>query len=355
MDLHTRRSATFLGILLASTAGLSAPAVAQGFNIDFDDFGSGLPPTSATYAAAGTAGVWNQVMSGFTPPVNLVDKSGSATGVLMTRSAGMTLGHFYSNVNITGQDANLLEDFTFGGAAEFIKFSGLANGNYTIYTYAIAPDGKTAFASDVDVAQSSDGRQVVGGALWSGAHEQGVSYALHNAVVTTGTLTINISINVSDITLNGIQIEPAGDSGTAYCFGDGTGAICPCLAFGGTGEGCVTTSGGGATLVGTGIANAQFDSLVLRVTGAPAGKPGIFFQGSGMMAIPAGDGILCSSSSLRYGVNVTDASGMVTQTGFGANAAAGQTLNYQYWFRDPSNPCLSGGFNFSNGWFVTWQ
>lgn len=144
------------------------------------------------------------------------------------------------------------------------------------------------------------------------------------------------------------------NSGSAYCFGDSSGASCPCSAFGASGAGCATTSGSGATLSGSGSAYVLADSLTLSVSGAPANKPGIFFQGPNQLSVPAGDGILCSNSNLRYAVNSTDAGGNVSQTGFGANATAGQTLNYQYWFRDPANPC-GAGFNFSGGWVVTWQ
>jgi len=145
------------------------------------------------------------------------------------------------------------------------------------------------------------------------------------------------------------------NEGAGYCYGDGTGTICPCAAFGGAGEGCLTTSGSGATLVGSGNAIVGNDGFTLDVSGAPANKPALFFQGNNQLStVTAGDGVLCSNSSLRYAVNSTDANGNATQTGFGANAVPGQSLNYQYWFRDTGNTC-GGGFNFTNGWAVTWQ
>ena len=147
-------------------------------------------------------------------------------------------------------------------------------------------------------------------------------------------------------------------AGTAYCFGDGTGTMCPCAAFGAAGEGCQTTSGSGARLTGSGTADISNDGFVLSVTGGPADKPGIFFQGTvqanGGLGNFNGDGILCVFPQLRYDLNGLDANGEATQTGFGLNATAGQTMNYQYWFRDPSNSC-GGLFNFSNGWTVTWN
>jgi len=145
------------------------------------------------------------------------------------------------------------------------------------------------------------------------------------------------------------------NTGSGYCFGDTTGAACPCAAYGGPGEGCQTTGGTGATLSASGHAEIGNDSLVFDVTGGPADKPGLFYQGENQIANPIGDGILCATGNvIRYGVNPLDATGSTSQTGFEVNAAVGQTLNYQYWFRDPANAC-GGQFNFTGAWTVTWQ
>ena len=150
-----------------------------------------------------------------------------------------------------------------------------------------------------------------------------------------------------------------GNTGFAYCSGDGTGGVCPCAAFGGPGEGCLTTSGTGARLLGTGNAAVGADTLLLSVTGGPPNRPGIFFQGNNQLSGGngnfAGDGLLCTAGgTVRYEVNPLDPAGATGQTGFGAQAGVGQTRNYQYWFRDTANPC-GGLFNFTNGWSVTWQ
>lgn len=145
------------------------------------------------------------------------------------------------------------------------------------------------------------------------------------------------------------------NNGNGYCFGDGSGTDCPCSANGAAGEGCLTTSGSGARLTGTGEAIIGNDTFVLTVTGGPANKPGIFFQGTNQLAgNPNADGLLCTVPTKRYDVNFLDANGMTTQTGFGAFATASENMNYQYWFRDTANPC-GGDFNFSGGWQVTWQ
>ena len=144
------------------------------------------------------------------------------------------------------------------------------------------------------------------------------------------------------------------NTGSAYCFGDGSGAACPCGAYGDVLEGCMTTSGTGARLTGTGNAYLGSGTFTLTVSGAPANKPGLFFQGTNQLANPVGDGILCSNASMRYGVLMTDGAGTAVQGGLGANAAPGASLNYQYWFRVPGNTC-GGLFNFSNAWTVTWE
>jgi hypothetical protein len=158
-------------------------------------------------------------------------------------------------------------------------------------------------------------------------------------------------------TLNG-NAGGGGNTGSPFCYGDGSGSTCPCGAFGAPGEGCLTTSGTGAQLVGTGNADVSSDTLTLSVSGGPANKPGIFFQGNSQLnggnGNPAGDGILCTSGgTIRYAVNALDATGATSQTGFGVNATSGGTKHYQYWFRDPANPC-GGQFNFTNGWAVNW-
>ena len=153
--------------------------------------------------------------------------------------------------------------------------------------------------------------------------------------------------------LNGNGV--VGNNGSAYCFGDGTGAVCPCSAYGAAGEGCMTTSGTGARLEGTGDANQAFDTFQLTVTGGPPNKFGIFFQGTQSLGAPAGDGIICLSSDLRHAVTLLNGNGSVSGGAFGSHAPMGGTTSYQFWFRDPDNTCGAGGFNFTNGWKVEWN
>jgi hypothetical protein len=149
-----------------------------------------------------------------------------------------------------------------------------------------------------------------------------------------------------------------GNIGNGYCFGDGTGAACPC-SNGGAGEGCANTSGGGATLTGAGNAQIGSDTFQLSIVGVPGNKPGLILRGNNQSAIPAGDGILCTTGgSQRSHVQVTVAGATTfldfNGSPFGSVANIGSPTNFQFWYRDPSSTCSGAGFNFTNGWTVTY-
>jgi len=158
---------------------------------------------------------------------------------------------------------------------------------------------------------------------------------------------------LSDV-LDARLLAAAGDAGQAYCFGDGTGAACPCNASGGAGEGCLNSTGAGATLVGGGLPDVASDGFRLTASGAPPGQPGILFHGFNAIANPFGSGILCVSPVVRHGVRFLDLDGSTTYSALGSLAQPGTTHRYQYWFRDPAGTC-AGNFNFTNGWAVLWH
>lgn len=152
------------------------------------------------------------------------------------------------------------------------------------------------------------------------------------------------------------RVRVGGGSGSAYCFGDGSTIPCPCGAVGVPGEGCPTSSGSGARLIGSGSADVAADTFELQVSGAPAFQPGLFLQGMAPGAVPVGDGILCIQSQLRYPVLFLDSTGAASTAGtsLGAFATAGVTMRYQFWCRDPLGSCGNGS-NLSNAWQVTWR
>ena len=146
---------------------------------------------------------------------------------------------------------------------------------------------------------------------------------------------------------------------TAYCLGDGTGANCPCGNLGGHGEGCQNSSGMGALLNGSGNPDTANDTLVLSVSGGPAGVPGLFFQGANSLGNGNlfGDGLLCAGGGIQRlevaftnGVGDATSTGMISTLGF---VNPGTQYFYQYWYRDTPGPCGSG-FNTSNALAIQW-
>jgi len=143
-------------------------------------------------------------------------------------------------------------------------------------------------------------------------------------------------------------------TGTPYCFGDATGALCPCFNFGDPGAGCQSSSTNGATLRANGTASFSADTVMLTIVGVPGNKPGLLLRGDNQVAIPVGDGILCTTgASMRSQVQMTSNGSTVftdfNGAGFGSVANAGSATNFQFWYRDPANTCTGAGFNFSNG------
>ncbi len=152
-----------------------------------------------------------------------------------------------------------------------------------------------------------------------------------------------------------------GEIGTAFCFGV-TPAVCPCSNFGAVGTGCANSTGAGALLEGEGSTGIANDDAAFHAHGMPANANAVLFQGTlavnGGIGAPFRDGLRCVAGAVRrLGLNQADAAGGC-EWGPGLAAtggwAAGQTLNFQVWYRDPQGPC-SNGSNFTNALAVTFD
>ncbi len=191
---------------LAVVVGVVTPALGQSFNVDVGDPDSLYGVPADLYAAgAGQAGFWNAVNSGaFGFPLS--DLSGAATGVTLTNIGG--LGNLdFNNGGTSGDDQALMDDFQNVGSVGALAtwtFSGLANGSYTVYTYAWAPDND-AFVSEVTVPGSPDPPQLIGGG-WPGGQSQGITYALHTVDVVGGSLAVMVEAIEVFGTVNGFQL-----------------------------------------------------------------------------------------------------------------------------------------------------
>ncbi len=152
-------------------------------------------------------------------------------------------------------------------------------------------------------------------------------------------------------------------TGTAYCFGDGSGAAAPCGNLGAAGNGCANSAfAGGANLDATGDAVIGADTVVLTATDIPTGQPGLFFQGDTVQSLPFGDGIQCTGGNMvRLGVvfafggaTSIDTSGLAQAISVKGGVAPGDLRQYQLWYRDPVGSPCGNLFNFTNGYEIQW-
>jgi Tol biopolymer transport system component len=153
---------------------------------------------------------------------------------------------------------------------------------------------------------------------------------------------------------------------TPFCFGDGSGAACPCgnEVPTGTATGCATSLGSGGRLISSGVASLSSDTFVLTGSQMPNSSV-LYFQGTVHEAqgagIVFGDGLRCVAGSVvRLGTrtNVGGASqypaaGDVPISLRGQIAAPGERA-YQAWFRNAAGFCTSATFNLTNALSATW-
>ena len=130
--------------------------------------------------------------------------------------------------------------------------------------------------------------------------------------------------------------------------------------------GCANSTGSGALLATCGSSSVVADDLVLVCTQLPADQFGLFFMGAGTTAVPLGDGQRCVAAGagglFRFPVLFSGPTGSFEQgpgivafshasfPGAG-HIAAGQTWNFQAWYRDGGG--CGSGVNLSNALALT--
>lgn len=164
-----------------------------------------------------------------------------------------------------------------------------------------------------------------------------------------------------DLNLNGVPDNCEGSNGTPYCFGDGSGAICPCANPSGAGRGCANSTGVGAQLGNLGGVSWTLDDAVLATTDLPLNRPALLYMGTepkaGGAGAPFGAGLRCVNGQLkRFGVQNSGAAGSIERSGLvglsNGLITSGATWYFQTWHRDSLIGCAKQ-FNLSNGFWIT--
>jgi hypothetical protein len=175
-----------------------------------------------------------------------------------------------------------------------------------------------------------------------------------------------------DANQDGVPDECQQSGGIAYCFGDGTGADCPCGNLGGPGHGCANSDVGSVGALLSSAGHTQPDSIVLTSTGEKAAALSVFLQGDVRLpaAVAFGDGLRCAGGNLKRIAVLGAAGGAVSYPHAGdpsisaRSAALGDPLSpgtirsYQVYYRDPSAtfcPAPAGGtFNATQAVQLVW-
>jgi hypothetical protein len=135
---------------------------------------------------------------------------------------------------------------------------------------------------------------------------------------------------------------------TSYCFGDGTGAACPCGNNGFTGHGCQNSSAtGGGLLIASGVASLASDTLLFTTQNEKPSALSTVTQGDTAIApIAFGQGLRCAGGHLKRLYTKTAFSGSITAPASGdpsvhaRSAALGDTIGvgstryYYVYYRD---------------------
>jgi hypothetical protein len=256
-----------------------------------------------------------------------------------------------------------------------------ADGRFVAF-YSLASNlvaGDTNLASDVFVRDRQSGTTERASVATGGAEAEGNGHSEEPSISSDGrfvafaspasNLVAGDSNNNSDVFERDRGQPPI----VASCFGDGTGAPCPCGNSGLAGHGCENSSStGGALLSAAGSPSLSSDTLVLTSSGEKPEALSIFLQGSARIApVLYGDGLRCAGGTLKrlyfkiaFGGLATapqgsDLSVFARSGALGDPIPMGATRHYQTYYRDPNldfcpSP-LGNTWNVSNALSAVWS
>lgn len=160
----------------------------------------------------------------------------------------------------------------------------------------------------------------------------------------------------------------SGSGGAVASFCDGATVVCPCGNGASTVGGCPNSANSaGAHLSWGGSSSTSQDTLQLFVSGLPPNTTCLFFQGpsalNGATGAVFGDGVRCVAAPIqRLGLKTASGAGGALFPGpgdpslslTGAIPAAGATVVYQVWYRNPGAFCSGATTNYSNALVAAW-
>ena len=220
-------------------------------------------------------------------------------------------------------------------------------------------------AHTTEIVSRSTTGQPVGQTI--GGHSITADGSTASFLSTSASVVPNDTNGVTDAFVRSCTI-----AATPFCFGDGTGAACPCGNSGALGHGCENSvSTGGALLSATGQSSLSADTLVLVSSSELPTALSIPSQGTAIInPVFFGDGLRCTGGALKrlYKIDAVGGVASVPQPGdpsisarsaqLGDVITSGSTRYYYTYYRDPSMTfCASppgNTWNVTNNLAVVW-
>lgn len=221
------RQVTFF-FAFAVFVSIGRVASGQSIYVDMDggfggaEVGTGAPSSSFA-GAAGVPGYWNQVQAGNGGPWQLRDADGELGTVSMSwTGSGASFG--FNNPALTGDFRLLMADADQVGAGGLrYEISGLAPGEYRVFTYACKPQGQ-ALTSFITVPGSTQGTVAVTGPMPPNFFVEGVTHSVHDIFVTGDTVQIRAA-EIQNSYVNGFQIVAVPEPIAIFSFVVGFGLL----------------------------------------------------------------------------------------------------------------------------------
>lgn len=187
---------------------------------------------------------------------------------------------------------------------------------------------------------------------------------LYSGAFGTNGVRVFAGRTPSSLTNTDVVVVQEREQAVSFCFGDGSGSLCPC-GNGAAGRDCPNSANPtGAGLVASGDASLASDTIALQGFGMLNG-PALYYQGTTQVNAGQGsvfgDGLQCAGGSLiRLGtkMNVSGTSqypvgGDASVSVKGSIVSPG-TRTYQVWYRNSASFCTISTFNLTNGLEVIW-
>lgn len=291
----------------------------------------------------------------------------SFNGAGLTQFPGMTSGgiaHLRFEVNTPGTVRGLGTNYAIDMPTFGLTIGSTTKGLSTAANVLMQdlPDGIRLFSAplvggpslDFEFGASNNLMFTAADPLQSIGSWSGIFYTSFAFTVAGAGTFIDIDLNTFSIAV--VQ------TGTPYCFGDGSGTACPCGNASAPAAmiGCVNGASTGGKLRGSGVASVSADTFVLSSSGGIPFGPGLYFQGSTQITagVAFGNGLLCLTGAtprleIRFADGTGAASSTVSISQLGA-VSGGDVRGYQMWYRDTTGFCTGAGFNLTNAIGLTW-